>query len=68
MGRDYGRNSVFVYGLRYRTFEGNHIVVEGLDLPYQFDAVNEENRNGHVLFPEYFEKVILAGSLRRSLV
>jgi hypothetical protein len=47
---DYGRNGVLIDDLRHRISEQDHILIEGFDVPLQFDAIDEKDKNGNALF------------------
>ena len=50
---------MFVNHLRHGIAKQNHILIEGFDLPLQFDPIDEINRNRNMLATQGVEKWIL---------
>ena len=57
--RHNGRNGVFVHHLGYRVPQKNHILVKGLDLTLQFDAIDQINRHWYMLPAQDVQKRVL---------
>jgi len=50
---------MFVNHLRHGIAKQNHVLIEGFDLPLQFDPIDEINRNRNMLATQGVEKWIL---------
>ena len=55
----HGGDGVFVDHLRHGIAQQHHVLVKGLDMTLEFDAVDEVNRHRHVLFAQQVQKWIL---------
>ncbi|MEY3105293.1 MAG: hypothetical protein RJA72_1325, partial [Pseudomonadota bacterium] len=42
--------------LCHRVSQQNHVLIKGLDVPLQFDAVDQVNRHGDVLLAKHVKK------------
>jgi hypothetical protein len=54
-----GRNGVFVHHLGHRVLEQNDILVEGLDLALQLDAIDQVYGNRNVFTTQRVQKRVL---------
>ena len=54
-GRDDGRNCVFVYHLAYIIFKQYDKLIEGFDLPLEFNSIDQKNRNRNMLSSKCIE-------------
>ena len=50
---------MFINHLRHGIAQQNHILIERFDLPLELDAVDEVNRNRHMLTAQSVEERIL---------
>jgi hypothetical protein len=54
-----GRNGVLVDHLGHGVAQQHDVLVEGLDVPLQLDAVDEVDRNRNVLFAQCVQERVL---------